>query len=456
MGSNLHGALKSDDLERFTKQFTSNPAYRLAQNAVTNSSLEDVALDRSVVTSISTSMSHHLDDWEVTNQKQSGRCWLFAGLNLLRTRAAKTMGLKDFEFSQNYLLFWDKLEKANFWLESVIETADRDVDDRTVAHLLANPAEDGGQWNMFVALVAKHGLVPKDAMPETHSSSKTSSLNRSLGQLLRRTARDIRAQAAAGVSSDQLRETKLEALEVGHRILAIHLGTPPSTVQWQWKDSDKGFHRDEKMSPQDLAAKYAGGDLEDYVCIVHDPRASSEVGRTYTVEYLGNVVDAPAVVYLSVEMPLMRELAMTVLVGGEPVWFGCDTAKMANVERGFWDEHLYDYDGVYDADLAMGKADRLLHHDTLMTHAMLFTGVDVLESSAGRKAPRRWRVENSWGDEKADKGFWTMNDNWFGEHVFEIAVRRSALPAELERALDGDPIVLPAWDPMGALAGRSG
>jgi bleomycin hydrolase len=445
-------ALNSDDLERFTKQFASNPAYRLAQNAVTNTSLEDVALDRSVVTSIATSMSHHLDDWDVTNQKQSGRCWLFAGLNLLRAGAANTMSVKDFEFSQNYLLFWDKLEKANFWLESVIETADRDVDDRTVAHLLANPAEDGGQWNMFVALVAKHGLVPKQAMPETHSSSKTSSLNRSIGQLLRRTARDIRTQAATGASPDRLRATKLEALEVAHRILAIHLGAPPSTVQWQWNDKDKGFHRDDEMSPQDFATRYAGLDLEDYVCIVHDPRASSEVGRTYTVEHLGNVVDAPPVVYLNVEMSLLRELTMAALVDGEPVWFGCDTGKMANVERGYWDERLYDYAGVYDAELSMDKADRLLHHDTLMTHAMLFTGVDVMEPSTGRQVPRRWRVENSWGDEKADKGFWTMNDSWFGEHVFEIAVRRSALPVDLRRALDLNPIVLPAWDPMGALA----
>ncbi|MDQ3095079.1 MAG: C1 family peptidase, partial [Actinomycetota bacterium] len=428
MSQDSSRALNSDDLERFTKQFASNPAYRLAQNAVTSTSLEDVALDRSVVTSIATSMSHHLDDWEVTNQKQSGRCWLFAGLNLLRAGAAKTMGVKDFEFSQNYLLFWDKLEKANFWLEAVIDTADRDVDDRTVAHLLANPAEDGGQWNMFVALVAKHGLVPKQAMPETHSSSKTSSLNRSIGQLLRRTARDIRAQAATGESPDHLRATKLEALEVAHRILAIHLGEPPSAVQWQWNDKDKGFHRDDEMSPQDFAARYAGLDLEDYVCIVHDPRSSSEVGHTYTVEYLGNVVDAAPVVYLNVEMSLLRELAMKALVDGVPVWFGCDTGKMANVERGYWDERLYDYDGVYDADLSMDKADRLLHHDTLMTHAMLFTGVDVMEPSAGRQVPRRWRVENSWGDEKADKGFWTMNDSWFGEHVFEIAVRRSALP----------------------------
>ncbi len=451
MGHDASRALDDSEIERFTKQFQSNPAHRLAQNAVTNASLEDVALDRTVVTSIATSMSHHLDDWEVTNQKQSGRCWLFAGLNLLRYGAAASMGVKEFEFSQNYLLFWDKLEKANFWLEAIIDTAHRDADDRTVAHLLANPAEDGGQWNMFVALVTKHGLVPKSAMPETHSSSKTASMNRSIGQALRKAARDLRSAAVSGASTDQLRLSKIAAIEVAHRILTIHLGTPPSTVAWQWIDKDKGFHRDEDMTPQEFATRYAGLDLGDFACLVHDPRTSSEVGRTYTVEHLGNVVDAPPVVYLNVEMPLIRELTMKSVTGGEPVWFGCDTGKMSNTERGFWDERLYDYNGVYDADLSMEKADRLLFHDTLMTHAMLFTGVDVVSSSNG-ETPRRWRVENSWGDDKADKGFWTMSDNWFGEHVFEVAVRRSALPSELREALDSKPIVLPAWDPMGALA----
>ncbi len=452
MTSNTNRALNADDLERFTKQFESNAAYRLAQNAVTTTSLEDVALDRSVVNQMATSMSTLLDDWEATNQKQSGRCWLFAGLNLLRAGAAKAMDIKDFEFSQNYLLYWDKLEKANFWLEAIIETADRDVDDRTVAHLLANPAEDGGQWNMFVALIRKHGLVPKSAMPETHSSSKTSSMNRTISELLRRAARDLRQQAANGASQEQLREVKLSAVEAMHRVLCIHLGTPPTSVQWQWNDKEKVFHRDDAVSPQEFAQKYAGLPLDDYVCIVHDPRESSEVGRTYTVEHLGNVVGETPVVYLNVSMQLIRDLTMAALRDGEPVWFGCDTGKMAHMDLGYWDERLFDYEAVYDVDLSLDKADRLLHHDTLMTHAMLFTGVDVVSGPGGVEVPRRWRVENSWGSDKADKGFWTMNDNWFGEHVFEVAVRRSALPAELEAALDQEPVVLPAWDPMGALA----
>ncbi len=439
--------LTDADLARFAKEFSATSHHKLMQNAVSKTAVDDVALDRDVVTSIDHTVSNLLTDRKVTNQEKSGRCWLFAGLNLLRTGAAEKLGVKDFEFSQNYALFWDKMEKANYFLEAVIETADRDVDDRTVAHLLSEPISDGGQWNMFVALVRKHGLVPKSAMPETNSSSNTRGLNQALTELLRKGTRDLRAQAAAGTSVERLREVKSDLLEAAHRILVIHLGTPPTEVFWQWTDEDKNFHRDGTLTPLEFAERYVTIPLDDYVCLVHDPRESSEPGRTYTVEFLGNIVGARPVTYLNVKIDKLRELAMETIVGGEPVWFGCDTGKMSNTKLGMWDAALYDYNGVYDTDLSMAKADRLVFHDSLMTHAMLFVGVDVVDGS-----PRKWRVENSWGDESADKGLWTMNDNWFGEHVFEISVRRDSLPAELQQALDTDPIVLPAWDPMGALA----
>jgi bleomycin hydrolase len=439
--------LTSADLARFAKEFASEPTNRLMQNAVAKTSVDDVALDRSVVTSIDHTMSNLLTDRKVTNQEKSGRCWLFAGVNLLRTGAADKLGVKDFEFSQNHLLFWDKLEKANHFLEAIIETADRDVDDRTVAHLLSDPIGDGGQWNMFVALVGKHGLVPKSAMPETQSSSNTHAMNRALTVLLRKAARDLRGSAAGGAEVDTLREAKDVVLQAAYRMLTIHLGTPPSEFFWQWTDDEKHFHRDGLLTPQQFAERYVTLPLDDYVCLVHDPRESSLPGRTYTVEYLGNVVGAAPVTYLNVEVDRLREFAMRTIVDGEPVWFGCDTGKMSNSDLGMWDAALYDYAGVYSEDLSLTKADRLVLHDSLMTHAMVFIGVDVVEGG-----PRKWRVENSWGEERGDKGLWTMNDNWFGEHVFEIAVRRDLLPADLVKALDTEPIVLPAWDPMGALA----
>ena len=435
--------LTAEQLALFEKEFVSNPQYRVMQNAVTQTPVNAIALDRQVVTSIDHSVSHLLDDWKVTNQKKSGRCWLFAGLNLLRAGAADKLGVKDFEFSQNYVLFWDKFERSNFFLEAIIETAGRDVDDRTVAHLLSDPIGDGGQWNMFVALVRKHGLVPKSAMPETESSSATAQMNDTLRKLLRQGARDLRA--LDGVEAQ--RDRKQEILTTVHRVLSIHLGTPPQKFLWQWKDSDKEFHRDGWTTPAEFAAAYVQLPVDEYVCLVHDPRETSPVGKTFTVDYLGNVIDAPPVVYLNVDVDLMKQLTQDAIVGGEPVWFGCDVGKQMNGDLGFWDAELYDYGSVYDTEFSLDKAERLVHHETLMTHAMLFTGVDVVDGK-----PRRWRVENSWGDEKADGGFWTMNDSWFGEHVFEIAVRRSALPAELQERLDDAPIVLPAWDPMGALA----
>jgi bleomycin hydrolase len=441
----MDATLGTGDLDELRKDFSANPAYRLAQNAVTRVSVEDVAISREIVNSTDHSQSVLLDDWKVTNQERSGRCWLFAGLNLLRVGAMKKMDLKEFEFSQNYAMFWDKIERANYFLEAVIETAGRDVDDRTVAHLLESVADDGGQWNMFVAVVAKHGLVPKQFMPETNSSSNTGTMNSVLRSLLRQGAQTVRE--ACSHSADAARQEKAEILKVVFRVLSIHLGTPPERFDWQWTDKDRTFHRDGELTPQEFAAKYVDLPIEDYVCLVHDPRPSSPMGRTFTVEYLGNVLGGAPVTYLNVEMPLMKKIAASALENGEPVWFGCDVGQMMSNEYGLWDAQLYDLPSVYDTTFTLGKADRLVYHETLMTHAMLFTGVDLLDG-----VPRKWRVENSWGSDRGKDGFYTMNDSWFGEYVFEIAVRRSTLPEELQQALATPPIVLPAWDPMGSLA----
>jgi bleomycin hydrolase len=441
-----NAALSAGDLELLRKDFSANPAYRLAQNAVTQVAVDDVAINREIINNTDHFMSTLLDDWKVTNQERSGRCWLFAGLNLLRVGAMKKMGLKEFEFSQNHAMFWDKIERANYYLEAIIETAGAGLGDRVVGHLLDSPAEDGGQWNMFVAIVAKHGLVPKAFMPETHSSRDTGPMNTALRNLLRQGAKSVRAGFAAG-GIEAARAAKAEVLRVVYRVLCIHLGTPPERFDWQWTDKDREFHRDGVLTPREFAERYVDLPLDEYVCLVHDPRPSSPEGRTFTVQYLGNVLGAPPVSYLNVAMPMMKDIAAKALQGGEPVWFGCDVGQMMSTEYGIWDAGLYDYAAVYDTSFTLGKADRLLYHETQMTHAMLFTGVDVLDG-----ATRKWRVENSWGSDKGKDGFYTMNDSWFGEYVFEIAARRSALSADLQAALDTAPIVLPAWDPMGALA----
>jgi bleomycin hydrolase len=442
----MHGTVSADVVEILRKDFTSNGSYRLMQNAVTKASIDDVAMDREVVNNTDHTFSTLLDDWKVTNQERSGRCWLFAGLNLLRAGAMAKMGLKDFEFSQNHTMFWDKFERANYFLEAMISLAERDADDRTAAFLLDAAAEDGGQWNMFVAVVNKHGLVPKAFMPETHSSSNTGRMNEVLRSILHQGAKSLR-EAVSSRGVDEARAEKTEVLRVIYRVLCIHLGTPPESFDWQWTDKDRVFHSDGIVTPQAFAAKYVTLPIDDYVCLVNDPRPTSPIGRTFTVDYLGNVLGAPPVTYLNVEVGLMKDIARESLEGGTPVWFGCDVGQMMNNDAALWDAHLYDLPAVYDTEFTLDKADRLAYHETQMTHAMLFTGVDVV---AG--APRRWRVENSWGKDKGREGFYTMNDSWFDEYVFEIAAPRDKLPEELQQALSGDPIVLPAWDPMGSLA----
>ena len=440
-------ALSEELASRFRREFAANPANRLAQNAVTQVTVDDITLNRAIVTETDHTFSIQLDDWTVTNQKRTGRCWMFAGLNLLRVGARKTMGIKSFEFSQNYLMFWDKLERANYFLENIIETADRDADDRLVSFLLARPAEDGGQWNMFVNLVKKHGLVPKSIMPETESSSNSMRMNSILRRKLREGAKRLRDLYAEGAGLEALRATKQSILSEVYKIVSIHLGTPPERFTWQWADQSKEFHRDPDLTPREFAARYVDLPLDEYVCLVNDPRPNSPFGRTFTVQCLGNVVGGERVTYLNLDMPTLKHIAQRTLEDNEPVWFGCDSGKMMHRDLGVWDKDLYDYEALYQTTLNLSKADRLIYHETAMTHAMLFTGVDLVD---GR--PRRWRVENSWGEEGGQKGFYTLNDSWFDEHAFEIAARKSYLAPEMQAALDVEPITLPAWDPMGALA----
>jgi len=427
------------------KEFDAESSNKVAQNAVTNVQLPDLTLNRDLVQDIDDSFSTKLDDWKVTAQMRSGRCWLFATLNLLRVGAMKKMKLKNFEFSQAHIHFWDKFERANHLLEAIIETSDRPVDDRTIHFLLSDPIGDGGQWNMAMNLIRKHGLVPKSAYPESDSSSATRWMNAELKNILRSSACEIRAIVDGGGSIEEAREHKEKRVADIWNMLCIHLGTPPKTFNWQWRDKDDEFHRNGRMTPQQFAAEFVDIDWEDYVCIVNDPR--NEYYQTYTIDFLQNVAGGPPVVYLNVPNKEMKEITQKLLEDGMPVWMGCDVGKEMDRKRGLWDADLFDVEGLYGVEYGMDKADRLRHNQTMMTHAMLFTGVDVIN---GR--PRRWRVENSWGDKTGQKGYYTMNDNWYDQYMFEIAAPTSYLNEKMLAGLEAEPVVLPAWDPMGSLA----
>ena len=441
----MPGEITKKQIDKMRKEFESDSSARVAQNAVTSNNLSSVTLRRDLVQEIDFTFSTKLDEWKATNQKSSGRCWLFATLNLFRPGTMKKMNVKEFEFSQAHIHFWDKFERSNHFLEAIIETSGRPVDDRTIHFLLSDPIGDGGQWNMAMNLIRKHGLVPKSAYPESNSSSSTRWMNSILKDILRSSASEIRGILDSGGSEKEARLHKESRMEDIWRVLCIHLGTPPESFDWQWRDKDKEFHRRGEMTPQEFADEFVDVDWEEYVCIVNDPR--NEYYQTYTVDYLQNVAGGPPVVYLNVPSDEMKSITQEILEDGMPVWMGCDVGKQMDRKRGLWDANLFETNELYGVDYGMSKADRLRYGQTMMTHAMLFTGVDVYDGK-----PRRWRVENSWGDDSGQKGFYTMNDNWYDEHMFEIASPKKYLTEKMVKGLEIVPIVLEAWDPMGSLA----
>ncbi len=441
----MPGQITKKQIESMRAEFDGDPSAKVAQNAVTGNNVASVSLRRDLVQEVDFTFSTKLDDWKATNQKSSGRCWLFATLNLFRPGTMKKMNVKEFEFSQAHIHFWDKFERSNHFLEAIIETSDRAVDDRTIHFLLSDPIGDGGQWNMAMNLIRKHGLVPKSAYPESNSSSSTRWMNSILKDILRSTASELREIIGSGGTVEDARTHKESRMKDIWRVLCIHLGTPPESFDWQWRDKDKEFHRRGKITPKEFAEEFVDIDWEDYVCIVNDPR--NEYYRTYTVEYLQNVAGGPPVVYLNVPSDEMKSITQKILEDGLPVWMGCDVGKQMDRKRGLWDANLFETNELYGVDYGMSKADRLRYGQTMMTHAMLFTGVDVVDGK-----PRRWRVENSWGDDSGEKGFYTMNDSWYDEHMFEIATARKYLSEKMLDGLETEPTVLDAWDPMGSLA----
>ncbi len=422
-------------------------ALRLARNAVTISGIDGSALDRDKVVGTPTVVSDRLDDWKATAQKKSGRCWMFSSLNLLRSHARKDLGVKDLELSQNFPLFWDKFERANFFLEDIIATADESLDSRLVQFILQEVMGDGGQWDMAVSLYLTHGVVPKQAMPETEASSNTRRMNTQLQVLLRRSGLELRDLVASAASAEDLSDAKEKVLAQVWRILVISLGEPPASFEWEWRDDEGGFHREGVLTPQEFLARHVDMDLTRYVCLVDDPRHEHAKGRALSVEHLGNVVGGREIRYINTDMDVIKSIAAQTLVGGEPVWFGADVSKQADRDSGLLVEDLHDYSGLFGVDLATTKEQRVISGESAMNHAMLFTGVDLLDGK-----PRRWRVENSWGEEPGDQGFFTMDDAWFSEYVFEVVVSIDSLPVDLRPALTEAPLSLPAWDPMGTLA----
>jgi len=437
--------LTFEDLRRFSQSFNKDPKNLLALNAVTANGIAAVALSRKEVDRQNFTFSDLIESPDATNQERSGRCWLFSGLSILALEAMKKLNLRTFELSEIYQMFWDKLEKANYFLETIIETRQEPLDGRLVDSLLSDPISDGGQWNMFVNLIRKYGVMPKAFMPETANSSNSDPMNALLASKLREYAKVLRDMNEGGASPTELREKKGGLMEEFYKLLCIDLGVPQEKFYWEWQDKDGVFHRRGNITPVEFYNEYVGLELDDFVSLINSP--NKPFNKLYTIQYLGNVVGGQDIRYLNVDLKVMKKATIDMVKGHHAVWFGCDVAKMLQTRMGAMDLSIYDYESVYGTKFQLDKAARLDYGDSEMTHAMVITGVDLDE----KVSPRKWRVENSWGAAIGDQGYMSMMDEWFDQYLFEVVVRKEYLSPELLKILDTEPVVLSLWDALCSL-----
>lgn len=479
----MSGKLSIDALESFQEHFREDPKNLLAQNVISRADPLDSCLQRKGLEP-NHIFSHKVSEVKpISNQKSSGRCWIFAALNAMRIPFVKDKNLEEFEFSQAYLFFWDKIERSNYFLNSIADTYNRvpkeDPEGRLVGFLLNDPICDGGQWDMLVNLIEKHGVVPRNSFAETYSCEKSAGMNGILKSKLQEFAHDIHKCIDAGNDEVSVKSLITEQMKTIFRIVSICLGSPPKDLTWEYYDKSKKYQKIEKVSPLQFYIDHVkpSFDVNSKVCLVNDPRPKNSTGKTYTVDCLGNVVGGRKTIYNNQPIETLMEVAAKSIKAGEPVWFGCDVGKHMASKEGSLDLQGHDYRLVYgiQRDLNLSKANRLIYGTSLMTHAMVFTGVGMEnyeEASVGKQNGTvveskeeianvenikmenitKWRVENSWGEDKHEKGYLVMTNEWFREFVFEVVVDKKYCSEEILRVFDTEPEVLPAWDPMGALA----
>jgi bleomycin hydrolase len=415
-------------------------------NAIAKNEIQSVVINGDVLYKTQNRFSNEVKTLKATNQKSSGRCWIFAGLNIIRESVAQRLNLEDIELSQNFVAFYDKLEKINYFLESILDTVGEDAQGRLVNWIIQTGISDGGQWDMFVSLLEKYGVVPKDAMPETYHSGNTGSLNRLLNTKLRKDACLLREMQHAGAAMTEIRAEKDRMVRELYALLCMCFGTPPERFVWEYRDKDGQFSRKE-TSALDFYRTQVGDGLAGYVSVINAPTDDKPFNRVYTVRYLGNVVGGRDILYVNTDIATLKQAALEQLLDNEAVWFGSDVGKGMDKETGLLDTELYDWNGAFNMDFSMSKKDRLDYRESCMNHAMVITGVNLADGK-----PDRWKIQNSWGEDKGDKGYYVMTDRWFEEYVYQIVIQKKYLPDSLRAAMEEEPIVLDPWDPMGSLA----
>ncbi len=440
-------SITEEEIREASRRYQNGPL-KLISGSVAKNGAANTAVDREANVRMSHLFSDEIESMDITDQKKSGRCWIFAGMNVLRYYLYRTLRLKnrDFELSQAYIMFWDKFEKANYFLESVISTAGEAKNSRVVMWLFSTLLGDGGQWDMLVSIIQKYGVLPKYEMPETYASSNSTNMNEILRKKLRRDGAALRRLAGSGKGPEELRGEKRKMLTEFYGLLCCFLGEPPRTFDFEYRDKENQFHRECGLTPLQFYRKYFGNFLDNTVSVINAPTDDKPFGHTYTVKFLGNVVGRP-VVYLNLESGELERMACRQILDGNPVWFGSDVGKMSDKDLGIMDTDLYRYESIFHTDLEMTKADMLDYGQSCLTHAMMLLGVDRKDGKI-----RKWKVENSWGKDVGEKGFFVMSSNWFEKYVCQVVVDKKYLSEEQKAALKQKPAELEPWDPIGSLA----
>lgn len=438
-------AVSLQNIESLRENYLKDEKARVVRNALVKNDIGTISRSFEAEINNPNIFSIDLKTMPVTNQLQSGRCWIFSSMNVLRELIAKKYNMKEFELSQNYIAFYDKLEKANWFMECTLQELDNPVGSDNMRFLLEWAVGDGGQWNMLVSLVKKYGIAPKSAMPETYQSSHTNKMNGILNRRLRKFVADSRKLVAEN-KRDEIPALKQQALKEIYGLIASCFGLPPQEFTFEYNDKDGNYHVERNVKPLDFYASL-GIDLSDYISVINGPTEDKPFHKTYTVKYLGNVVDGEQVKLLNVPMDELKSAAIAQMKDGYPVWFGCDAGKDGDRDTGLWDDQQYDYENSLDIQLSMSKAETLDYKESVMNHAMVLTGVNLVDDK-----PTRWKIENSWGDKIANKGYFIASDSWFDKYTYVVAVHKKYLSVESLSALNEEPKELLPWDPFGTLA----
>ncbi|WP_311443771.1 aminopeptidase C [Ezakiella coagulans] len=440
--------LSIDKINEYEKEFLEDKRNIVAMNAATYNGVQKVARDVNALKDEPFAFNVDIKNGEVTNQKQSGRCWMFASMNVLRNIVIKKFNLENFELSQSYTLFWDKLERCNYYMEAVIEKANEPLEDRVMDYLMSDLLSDGGQWDMFVNIVKKYGLVPKYAYPESQTSSATVQLNKYLCKILRKYTTELR-DAVQNEGVKKARELKEEVLKDVYNVLTSTLGQMPEKFDVVLHDKDGKLIEDKGMDAHSFFDKYIGVEIDQYISLINSPTEDKPFNQTYTIKYLGNIIEGKIVKHLNLPIEELKKAAVKQLKDGYPVWFGCDVGRSSVVEdeRAMLDTKAVDYEALFNVDLKLSKEDALDYGYSMMTHAMTFTGVQM-----NGNEPLRFKVENSWGEKFGYKGHFVMTSDWFDQYVYQVVVNKKYLPEKLRKAYEKKAKELKPWDPMGSLA----